>query len=302
MPSLLHEEILDLLREAPDVLLEALRASGAITLPPFSRAEVRPGEIRELLPTERRIDLLVLLLDDTPVLALPIEIQQSIDRRKRRLWPFVVTSIALTHDCDAVLIVVTTHPAVASWARGPFSVGHPGTPLRPIVIGPTNFPFVTDHDEARRAPHRAILSVLMHRDLPEVVPVVEAAFASLERLDPHDADQWRELLAHALQSNELARAAVESIMSIENFRDKSAWYREGLELGWRQGEELGLQRGHQTGVLETARHALLRVLSRRDLPLTDEHRERIETCDDAERLGQWLDQAITATSADEALR
>jgi hypothetical protein len=51
----------------------------------------------------------------------------------------------------------------------------------------------------------------MHREDRTVVPVVHAAVASLDALPPPDADPWRERLADALPSNELAKKAVEAI-------------------------------------------------------------------------------------------
>jgi hypothetical protein len=302
VPSLLHEEILDLLRGDPSALFEALVHSGKLPLPAFTHAELRAGEIRLLVPTEWRLDLLFLLRGVQGDFALPVEIQQSIDRKKARLWPFAVASVALTHACPTALVVVTTKPNVARWARGPFPTGHPGYALQPIVVGPDDFPWVTDPEEAKRAPHRAILSALMHRDDPRVVPVVHAAFASLEALPPTDADQWRELLADALQSNELAKQVVETIMSIENFREKSTWFREGREegreVGWQQGQEAGREKG----AIDSTRAAVLRVLTRRSLPLTPAHRERLDDCTDLSTLERWLDLAVVATSADEALR
>jgi hypothetical protein len=190
--SLLHEEILDPLRGDPRALLEALLRVGQLSLPDFMQAEPHPGEIRLIVPTEWRRDPLFLLRAKRVVFALSVEIQRSIDRKKARLWPVAVASLALPHTCAAVLTVVTTKPAVARWARGAFRTGHPGYALRPIVSGPNDFPWVTDPEEAKRGPHRAIPSALMHREDPAVV---HAAFASLEALPPPDADPCRELLA-----------------------------------------------------------------------------------------------------------
>ena len=45
--------------------------------------------------------------------------------------------------------------------------------------------------------------------------------------------------------------------------------------------------------------AILRVLDRRGIDVSDEDRERIASCDDLDMLDLWLDRAITATSASE---
>jgi hypothetical protein len=80
---------------------------------------------------------------------------------------------------------------------------------------------------------------------------------------------------------------------------------EGKRLGLDEGKRLGLDEGEKRGLdkgkVEEARKAVLRVLSRRGLALTEEQRAQIEACSDLATLERWHDQAITATSADEAL-
>lgn len=56
------------------------------------------------------------------------------------------------------------------------------------------------------------------------------------------------------------------------------------------------------GRLIEARSALRRVLARRQLSLSPADEARIDTCEDPSTLERWLDQAITATSAAEALQ
>lgn len=142
----------------------------------------------------------------------------------------------------------------------------------------------------------------MHADAPAVVPVVHAAYAGLDELAPHEADQWRELLAHALHSNPLARQAVEMIMTIPNFREESTWYREGPQEGRQEGHLEGHSEGRREAAVDTTRATVVRILELRGLVVSDEHRARVARCDDLTALQRWLDQAVVAPSADEALR
>jgi hypothetical protein len=64
------------------------------------------------------------------------------------------------------------------------------------------------------------------------------------------------------------------------------------------GKKLGLDEGK----VAEARKAVERVLRRRGLTVTDAQAAQIATCDDLDTLERWLDLAITATTADEALR
>jgi hypothetical protein len=64
----------------------------------------------------------------------------------------------------------------------------------------------------------------------------------------------------------------------------------------------GRSEGRTEGRLVEARAALCRVLARRGLQLSPEEQARIEACDDLAVLERWLDQAITASTAAEALQ
>ena len=66
--------------------------------------------------------------------------------------------------------------------------------------------------------------------------------------------------------------------------------------------EQSSQRAFEEGMLLEARDALRRVLALRQLALSVDDDARIEACSDLATLEGWLDQAVTATSAAEALR
>jgi ATP-dependent exoDNAse (exonuclease V) beta subunit len=53
------------------------------------------------------------------------------------------------------------------------------------------------------------------------------------------------------------------------------------------------------GKTETLAAAVLRVLERRGLPVTDDDRARISRCDEVATLERWLDLAVTAARASE---
>jgi len=53
--------------------------------------------------------------------------------------------------------------------------------------------------------------------------------------------------------------------------------------------------------LREARKNLRRVLSRRGLALRPEQEARIDACDDIANVERWLEQAVTAASAEDAL-
>jgi hypothetical protein len=306
MPSLGHEEIVELFRLDPRLAIELLQRSGALTLPPFASLEVKPGELRELLPTERRVDVVVLLsADELPVFVLLVEVQTSRDDRKRMTWPYYLAAVRAEYRCPVALLVYAVGDEVRAWAQQPIDLGHPGWSLVPIVLGAEQVPRVEEEWEARAAPYRAILSALMHASEPGAERVVRAAFLGAEGLEPESRDMWRELVALAVSSNEVARKALEAMMAISNFAEKSVWARQAAEKAREAGILAGLEAGRvaglEAGSLREARRAVGRVLSRRGLAMTAEQQAKLDGCEDLATLERWLDQAVTAVTADEAL-
>jgi flagellar biosynthesis/type III secretory pathway protein FliH len=81
--------------------------------------------------------------------------------------------------------------------------------------------------------------------------------------------------------------------------------RELAEAKWEEGHKSGLAEGHKSGLAEGLaagkRDSLLRILEIRKITLTDEERDKILRCADIGRLDQWLKNALTASTAPEAL-
>ncbi|WP_437811074.1 hypothetical protein [Sorangium sp. So ce1078] len=65
--------------------------------------------------------------------------------------------------------------------------------------------------------------------------------------------------------------------------------------------EKGIEKGIEKGRIAEARTALRRVLVQRQLALHPEEDARIEGCAELDVLERWLERAVTATTAAEAL-
>jgi predicted transposase/invertase (TIGR01784 family) len=74
--------------------------------------------------------------------------------------------------------------------------------------------------------------------------------------------------------------------------------RGALAVARQEGAQEGLAKGHEAGLAEGLakgkREALLRLLARTGLVLTQEERERIATCADVATLDRWFDNALAA--------
>jgi Uma2 family endonuclease len=107
-----------------------------------------------------------------------------------------------------------------------------------------------------------------------------------------------------------APGILKNAVPIEALYDRDAAHRQTLRnLLQREGYESleavkaeGRGEGVDAGRLVEARSALRRVLARRKLELSAEDSARIDTSTDLAALERWLDQAIDAASAAEALR
>jgi hypothetical protein len=77
---------------------------------------------------------------------------------------------------------------------------------------------------------------------------------------------------------------------------------EGIREGKLEGIREGKLEGTREGRLEGTREALLRLMARAGIALTEDERARIEACTDAASLDRWLDNILGAKTAADVLR
>jgi flagellar biosynthesis/type III secretory pathway protein FliH len=69
----------------------------------------------------------------------------------------------------------------------------------------------------------------------------------------------------------------------------------------RRSYDQGKAEGKAEGEAEGEARALIMILKRRGLAITDEQQRQIVTCADLATLDRWLDRALSAASVDELL-
>jgi hypothetical protein len=99
MPSLSHEALLLLFRNRPELAPELLREALGVELPAYTEVRVESADLTEAVPAEYRADLVVLLVDGKPVLAIVVEVQLGRDERKRFTWSAYVSVLRARHEC-----------------------------------------------------------------------------------------------------------------------------------------------------------------------------------------------------------
>lgn len=289
MPSLLHEGIVALVREKPELAADLLRELLNVAVPAFTEARLAEASLNDLVPTEYRADAVVLLVDGTPVFGIIVEAQLGADPDKRFTWPMYAVSARARYRCPFVVLVLTPDAATARSAAEPIDLGG-GNAWRSLVVGPEGIPVVTDLAVATREPHLAVLSVMAHGrdpDVPTVVAVATAAATAAAGLP-----EPLRMLCFALIQSSLGAAARKSFeMLPQNERLLNRLLSEQQSRSFAEGQAKGRGEGEAK--------ALLRVLERRGIATSAEQRERVLACSDLATLETWLDRAAVAKTAQE---
>jgi hypothetical protein len=302
MPSLTHDALLQLFRNRPTLAPELLRDVLHTPVPAFDHVRVGDATLTEIVPTEYRADL-VLLLEGAdggaPAAALVVEAQLGRDADKRWSWPVYLASLRARLRCDVALLVVTSDSAIAGWAATPIDTGHPGWVLVPLVLGPQAVPVVREVSAAERSPELAVLSVMLHGHGEDALDVAEAALAAARDLDDERSRLYADLVLASV--DEAARAILEALMASGNYEYQSDFARRYVAQGKAEGKAEGIAEGKAEGRAEGGAHAIFAVLAARGLDVPDEVRVRITACTELARLDAWLARAVTASSAAEVI-
>lgn len=281
MASMQHEGLLLLFRNRPALAPELLRDALGLQLPDWTEARVESAELTEVVPTEYRADLVVLLLEGKPIFAIVVEVQLSRDEDKRKTWPLYLTSLRARVECPTALLVVSPDASVARWCAQPIELGHPGFTLRPLVAGPGAIPVITSEQEARQDPELAVLSAMAHGSEEVGMTVAQTVMTALGGLDSERVRLYVDLAMSSL--GEAARSALEALMQRGKYEYQSEFARKYVAQGRQEGEQA----------------ALLEVLDARGLQVDEPARQRIMTCTDLAQLKSWLRKAARAESIQE---
>jgi hypothetical protein len=302
MPSPLHEAIVLLFRERPQLAPDLLRAALAAELPAFDEIRLESNELGDVVPPEYRADVVIVLSfgGSRAVLALAIEAQLGLDARKRFTWPVYATSLRARHGCDAAVVVVAPDEAVARWCEVPIPIGPAGCVIRPIVIGPARVPIVTDEAVARAEPELAVLSAIAHgRGAPDLaLAIAKVTLAAAADLDEEHGRLYADLVLSRLGA--AARAALEELM-IGGYEYQSDFAKKWIEEGLAKGRAQGRVEGRAEGLMEGQAKAVLTLLAARGIAVSDEVREQVSVCRDPATLDGWLVRAATATRIEDVL-
>ncbi|MFF2942356.1 hypothetical protein ACFVSQ_21165 [Streptomyces niveus] len=285
MVSSPHEAMHRIFQEYPGLFSRVSEVLGVAFSTPTSVA-VLPTDLTESRPVERRVDTLLRLdTEHEEPLLLAVESQGKKDPDKPASWTYYLSYLYAKYKTPPVLLVVCQDRATAEWAARPVHIGPKqwaSLTLRPLVAGPHNMPLITNAADARKDLALATLSAITHADDPDIGAILKSLSAALREAPESLAGPLVELTAQGLGKRPAA----------EQWRNLVAvdlsFYTSPLS------EEIR-DEGRAAGRAED----ILLALQQRDIPVSDEARERITTCTDLDVLREWFLRSLTASSAED---
>ncbi|MEU7043864.1 hypothetical protein AB0A77_22730 [Streptomyces varsoviensis] len=289
MVSSSHEAMHRIFQEDPGIFARTFRALGI----PFSdpvAVSLLPTDLTETKPLERRVDTLLRFdtAEDDGFLLL-VEAQGKKDPTKSASWAYYLAHLWAKYGTPPVLLVVCQDRTTAAWASGPFTIGPaqwPALTLRPLVLGPHNVPVITDVSVAARDVPLATLSAITHGRDTNAAAILKALASAMKTVDEPTAGIFIELTELGLGNAPAAQI----------WRDLMA-----ADLSFFRSETSQRLRaeGRAEGVPEGAAKALLALLDKRGIEVSEEARERITACHDTETLITWLTRIDSGASVAE---
>lgn len=301
MPSMLHEILLQLFRNRPELAPELLREALHLTLPMYSEARIESAELTDVQPAEYRADLVVLLYESRPVLGIVVEVQLAQDPRKHYAWPVYAAGLRARMRCPVCVLVFTPHHELVRWASQPIELGG-GNVFAPLVIGPSGVPAVTDTTRAVADPELAVLSAMAHGKSDDpllAAQIAQAAITASLGLDPDRSVLYFDLVLASL--SEAARNSLQA-MDPANYEFQSDFAKRylarGRDEGRAEGEAKGRAEGEAKGRTVGEATLLSKQLTLKFGPLDDATTQRLQGASSTE-LERWAERILTANALDD---
>lgn len=290
MATSLHEASHRIFQERPDILAPVFRVLG-VPLAEKASVEVLTPDTTEIRPLERRVDSVPRVTPpDGDGFLLAIESQGRRDPDKPSSWTYYLAHLQAKYNRPVLLLVVCQDKATATWAAGPFTTGIEGwTALstHPLVLGPGNVPVIIDPEEAAQDLTLAAFCAMAHARDRDIGAILDALARALDSTDRHSARYYTELLEIGLGDSPAGATWKEQMMVSTFFPGRGTMMEKAYLEGEAEGEAKGMT------------HSVLRVLRRRGIAVPREAEQTIMECADLEKLGLWLDRALTATRVED---
>ncbi|WP_258572693.1 hypothetical protein [Streptomyces sp. KM273126] len=285
-----HEGMHRIFQERPEILTPVFGVLG-IALPEKATVDAIATDVTETRPLARHVDTVLRIgPSDGDDFLLAVEAQERRDPKKESSWPYYVAYLQAKYGLPVLLLVVCRDRATTKWATGPFACetrGWTAQRTHPLVVGPDNLPVITDTRTAAEKPAMAAFSALAHANSADIDAILDALGRALAGMDWNAGNYFYQFLDRTLGETP-AGDKWRDIMTFVNYFPGQGTI---LEKAYLEGEAKGEARGEAKGVLA--------VLEVRQIPVSDDIRNRVTTCTDLDRVNTWLRRAVTVTHAEE---
>jgi hypothetical protein len=243
LPSVTHQVLASMFRESPALALRLLQSATGTSLPAGAQARLHAAQFTDLRPPEYAADAACLIEDEAgkALGALITEIQLSPDELKPPSWLSYTATLHRALLVPVTVLAVTVTEEMERWCARPYPYDHLGSTFRPLVIGPSAIPRITDVEQARALPELALLSVAAHGHEPGAEAIGIAAYLAAGALDTDRGARYADIVMAWL--SDAARRALEEHMSLHGYRPQSEFFRKHFDEGRKEGLEDGLKEG-----------------------------------------------------------
>lgn len=287
MPSHLHESLVYLFRNRPTLAAALLRDALHVNLPRHTQARIESADLTNIQPTEYRADLVAVLIENAPVLGIIVEVQLSVDERKRYVWPVYVASLRARLKCPVCLLVITLDERVARWAKTPTLLGGSNV-FEPLVLNRSGVPEISDDTQAFADPELAVLSALAHGRNADTHKATQIARVALKASAVLDGDRCR--LYSDLIVTSLSEAARRELKSMDPAKYE---YQSDIAKHWDA-------HGKALGRVEGTANVILKLLTLRFGALSDEVQSFVRRAD-ISSLDAMSERVLSAETLAQAL-
>jgi hypothetical protein len=295
-----HEALHRIFLEDPELFARAIAKILGHKVAVPDTITVLNCDLTETRPVERRVDSVllaeILVETGTDRYILVIESQTEPEDDKRRRWPYAIAYLHDKYVCDVVLLVVCSKATTARWARNPITIGLPDVTcmtVRAIVFGPDNVPVVTDPAKAGQDVCFAVFSALTHSRSRNVGGILKALAEALGTLDAETGA----VLAEFTEAGLGTTAGLTIWRQLMAMKSSYPYVSQMRSQGRTEGRTEGLAEGR----LEQERKSILRIFANRGITVSDELRDQINACTDADLLDRWFDMALVVKDSSELL-
>ncbi len=269
----------------PECTRDMLRAVfGDLPIPKSGEARLASPDLSEVDPAVCRADGALLYGDGDERFGVIVETQRGQDKEKRYSWLEYIANFRAREKCPVALVVICPSQSITYWARKPIETGHPGLTLTPLVIGPDNTPVITDVAEARGNIVLAAICTITKSEDPQFKAIFRTMNSALGGVARGHAWRYSRYIFRSLppeQQQEWGR-----LMSMGTYEYHSDFANSLLA----EGEAIGEARGEAK--------AILTFLEARGIAVSDDVRERVMACQDANLLQTWVSRAASVESAE----